>query len=289
MGKKIFKPPAMESIISEGHAGSAFFSSKTFIQRGLLVGGDCEDVYRSLICFDISSLPLFLIIIKSTLNLFLCADEFPKCNKKAIEILQIVSKWHQERVCWKKQPLTKDIPAVTSKITAPTGTFVTWNITPLVEEWYTGQAANLGVMLKMSKECDRSLVAFASGKLPDSQVWPYLEIDYISPCHKKGDETLDITLHVTTCDALRFTQPINTLMFNYSYLIINDGPNAALVRLEVSPDGSVWQPQTLLTKVIPGQLVTLIPDTIAKFSRLAYQSLVPGDKTTLTINIQGIS
>jgi len=147
-------------------------------------------------------------------------------------------------------------------------------------------------MLKMSDECADNLVWFASGRFCDSQVWPYLEINFMSSCQLcagEGHRVMDINFNVITADILRFTSPVNVLLFNYAYLIINNGPNAASVQLEVSPNGAVWRTQSNLTKVNPGQLVSLAPDTVAKFSRLGYRSCQPGKNTALTVYIQGIS
>lgn len=288
MGKKIFKPPSMESFISAEHEGHAFFSSKLFYNQGLLVGKDCEDLYRSLLQFDISSLPLFLTIVKSTLSLYLDMDACPAAEK-SVEAFQILSNWNQEKVCWEWQPQTACKPVAVTTIATPAGSLVTFDLTALAEEWYTGQAANFGVLLKMSDELADNLVAFASGRFRNSAIWPYLELDFASCCSGGGHTPLDITVNVTTADNINFTAALNTLLFNYTYLIINTGANPASIHLEVSPNSAAWQTQSELATITPGQLITLVPDTVAKFSRLGYQSAHPGKPTTLSVYVQGLS
>lgn len=286
MGKKFFKPPTMESIISADHARHSFSSSSKYNQKGLLMGKCGKDLYSSLLKFDLSSLPFTLAIVKSTLNLTLFTDEYP--TKKVVEALQILSRWQQEKVCWEERPLTSSSATAIAVIDSPPGTLISFDLTALVASWYTGQSANLGVLLKMSDECTDNLISCASGRFVDERVWPYLEVDFISPCSEGGHDAMDITHDVTPSIIPKFTSPVNTLLFNYTYLVKNNGLNAATVHLEVSPDGSVWQTQSEVAKINPGQLVTLVPDTIAKFSRLSYQLVQPGKNTALTVYIQGV-
>ena len=287
MGKKIVKPPARETSIAEDHP-KRIFSSKTICQNVLLAGRLCTNVWRALLQFDISSLPPFLTIINSTLNLHPFYNGFPK-RKKTIEAFQILSEWRQEKVCWEKQPLIGLTPVATNFI-RQTSPFIGLDLTVLVNEWYTGHSANFGILLKMADEFQNNLIGFASGKYYNSQFWPYLEVDFLKPTScGGGSEILDIALNLTAADTPRYTAPVNVLLFNYTYQVANIGTSAARVYLEVSPNGAAWQRQTEITTVAPGELVTLVPNNVTKFSRMYYQSLNSGQRTALTVYIQGIS
>lgn len=288
MGEKIVKPPVRETSIAAGHHDRTFYFSKTVCQNLLLVGRLCSNVWRALLQFDLSSLPPCLTIINSTLNLHPFCNGFPK-RKKAIEAFQILSEWRPEKVCWEKQPLISPTPPATNFI-RQTSPFIKLDLTVLVNEWYTGRSANFGILLKMADEFQNNLIGFASGKSYNSQFWPYLEVNFLEPTSCGGGyETLDITLNLTAANIPRYTAPVNILLFNYTYQVTNTGTSAARVYLEVSPNGAAWQRQTEIATVAPGELVTLVPNTVTKFSRMYYQSLISGQRTALSLYIQGIS
>lgn len=98
---------------------------------------------------------------------------------------------------------------------------------------------------------------------------------------------LDQSVTVGTLPAVQCTVPLNVLVFDYSYLVVNIGASPALATLQASPDGATWEIQSDTKTINPGTVVSFVPDVIAKFARLCYQSQPASPNTTLQIYIQG--
>jgi len=98
---------------------------------------------------------------------------------------------------------------------------------------------------------------------------------------------LDQSVNVATLPAVQCTLPVNVLVYDYTYLVVNLGANAALANLQASPDGATWEIQSATKTINPGTVVSFVPDVIAKFARLCYQSQPASPNTTLQIYTQG--
>ena len=284
---QIIKPPIMNTYISGSDIHKLMCSPPgRYGSRELLIGKKSAKTNRTLIQFDLSSLPLFLTITSSTLHIFLSCNEFP-CIEKSLGIFQILSKWAKKTHCT-KEPLIASAPLDVIRITNQNDIFVSLNITTLVQNWYTNQSANLGIMLKMLDESTNNLIGLCSRECEDSQFWPYLKVNIKDPAiSDKCCKAIDLTLYVVAKDNANYTRSLNILLFNYSYLIVNNGLYPALVYLQVSCDGTHWQTESAVKTIATGEMVSCVPDTITKYSRLCYQAQDMDQHTNLTIHIQG--
>lgn len=285
---QIIKPPIINTFISGSDIGKLMCSPPgRFGSRELLTGKSSSKTNRALIQFDLSSLPLFLTITSSTLHIFLSCNEFP-CMEKSLSVFQILSKWKKKKSHCTKEPIIASTPLDVITITNQNNVFISFNITTLVQNWYTNHSANLGIMLKMLDETTNNLIGLCSRECKDSEFWPYLEVSITD--QTSSDEcckSMDITLHVVAQDDANYTEPIDVLLFNYSYLIVNNGLYPALVYLQVSCDDIHWQTELSIKTVVPGETAACVPDIITKYSRLCYQSQNVSQNTELTIHIQG--
>lgn len=100
--------------------------------------------------------------------------------------------------------------------------------------------------------------------------------------------SLEELVTVLALSFIQFTSPIDVLVYDYSYLVVNIGVDPAVAYLQISPDGTNWETQSATTTISAGTLVSFIPDVIAKYARLAYQ-LQSGTFTSLQIYTQGRS
>ena len=281
---QIIKPPVMDTFISDR---DKCLPSCRYGRKELLVGKNSSNVNRALIQFDLSSLPLFLAITNSTLHIFLSRNDCPTTSK-CLGVFQILSKWTKKKANCTKQPLIASAPLSVTTITDQHDAFVSLNITSLVQNWYTNQSANLGVMLRMRDETTNNLIGLCSKEFRDSQFWPYLEVNIIDPVLlDKCPKPIDLTLHVVAKDNANYTRHLNVLLFNYTYLVVNNGIYPALVYLQVSCDGTHWQTQSAVKTIDHGEMVSCVPDTITKYARLCYQTQNINQHTELTIYIQG--
>lgn len=282
MGVKVVKPPKQDTFINIRKS-----SSKNSRRRLLLIGRNRDNLYKSFIKFDLSVLPPWLDIINGTLNMHLVENYFPSCLK-TITVHQILSEWNERTLSCKHQPLYNSTPVSSVTLTKQKDSLISFDLTSLIQMWYSGTEANLGIMLKMVNE-NMHKIAFLSKEYPNSKLWPYLEVSFLSPPNNCCAQPIELTIHATTDDQILSTAPINTLMFNYTYIIVNTGSAPAVAYLQSSPDSSHWGSESAVTTINPGQTANLVPDFIAKYSRLCYQSADAIKNTTLIIHIQGRS
>lgn len=102
------------------------------------------------------------------------------------------------------------------------------------------------------------------------------------------------TQTITTQNTINYTEKLNIFIYDYSYLVVNVGSNAAVAYLEISPDGTNWETQSAI-KTIPVNLpspatqhtVSFVSSIIAKYARLACKSAQVDSPTTLDVYIQG--
>lgn len=282
MGVKFFKPPIMDTTIVNSLVNRPQYGKDT------LLTGKKKCIYESLVQFDMSSLPFFLTILSGSLHLYINENLFSRVVK-TINVHQILFPWDEKHVVF-SEPVINQTPAASTSITDAVNLFLSFDITPLVIDWYTGKEANFGVLLKLRNEITANLIGFRSKDFDNSQFWPFLEVAYLDPtpsaencCH----QTLDVDFSVITYDIAQTTASLYIQIFNYTYFVINTGVYSATVYLEISPDNIHWQTQSALQPILPGKMISLVPDTIGKYARLTYQSTIPGQSTALEIHIRG--
>lgn len=298
MNLKIIKPPIQNACIAhkpKSYSNCLNYESPSYhagdyysIGQTLLIG-KYDSVYRALIQFDLSSLPFFLNITSGTLGLFLSKNETPLENTM-IDIYPILSPWCEENVSWGNQPLITDMPI--ANIIVPNSILgcTTANITTLIQQWHNGETANLGLLLKAHDETQVNVIGVHSKEYPNSSNWPFLQIDYLHsacPSPPVVPLTMNKKISITAIPTLQWTAEQDVLLFNYSYLIINIGDFPAQACLEISADNIHWERQSEIHLIEPEQQITFVPNTIAHFARLSYQTLEPTATTLLSVYIQG--
>ena len=133
----------------------------------------------------------------------------------------------------------------------------------------------------------RTLQALLAPSVTDSiQVDPVTSKDFRSLLRATLDQP---PITVSTLPGAQCTAALNILVYDYTYLVVNNGANAAVAYLQASPDGTTWETQSATTTINPGTVVSFVPNVIAKYSRLCYQSQPSTPNTTITIYIQGRS
>lgn len=283
MGVKIIKPPSMATTATTSIQGRHLCDKYT-----LLVGRD-KHVFQSLLSFDITSLPPLQTIVNGTLTLYLFENLFPEWEK-TVAVHQIISPWKENRVNLKELML-QPAPVCRASISG-NNRFIRFDITPLVHNWYTGVAANLGIILKPGNNdsCHFDILGFCSRNCCNSQCWPSLEVSFLnSDSVQSSCQTLDFDSTVITGSIANTAATLNIQRYNYTYFVINTGQNSAVIALQVSPDGINWITEGALQTISPGEIVPLVPNIIAKFARLIFQSADVQQSTSLAIRVRGFS
>lgn len=292
MIQKILKPPMLDAHICSDDNNTHFLCPKS---SSILTTGTTfkKAKYRTLLQFDLSTIPFFANITSGTLNVFV--TEKSPGTTGSLGIFQVLSEWDPKAVTWNNQPLISPTPIDTFNINSRVDTLLTFNILPLLQDWFTNRSANFGIMLKfMDESCCNSL-GIPGKNYHDSRFWPYLELNILNtPDHVPQDRgalpraTLDQSQTVVTEDVADcYSFPISMLTYDYTYLVANIGANGAVAKLQISPDNTYWEEQSAITTIDPGTVVSFVPDVIAKYARLCYESQIPLHPTTLIIYLQG--
>jgi|GEM_PF-995856 len=290
MLQKVIKAPMIEALVC--NTDTPDYSPQNG-NNMLLVGTKFESNYRAFMQFDLSSLPFFSVIRSGTLHLFVARNDFP-ASASSLGIFQIRSHWEPQTLTWNEQPLVSSSPVDSFEVNYQAATFLTFNVTSLLQDWFSNPSANLGLMVKFMNESSCNFLTIPGYKYPDCHFWPYLELNILDQAPLENHRMLcaiplEQFVTVSTQPFIQFTLPANVLVYDYSYLVVNIGRSVARAYLQISPDGATWEDQSDTKVINPGTIVSFVPDVIAKYARLAYQSEPASPNTTLQIYIQGRS
>ncbi len=133
---------------------------------------------RSLIYFDISSIPENATINSATLELY--ATAVPS-SSQLLDIYRITQSWTENGVNWSNQP-TYTTPIVQIDGGTSAGWKI-WNVKSIVESWHNGSYTNYGFLLKCNVENSNQtrLYQFATKENSTQSYRPILRINYTVP------------------------------------------------------------------------------------------------------------
>ncbi|MBB6215877.1 YVTN family beta-propeller protein [Anaerosolibacter carboniphilus] len=116
-------------------------------QEDLFVGRTAvpNDVFRSLLKFDISVIPPEVTITKATLRLFFFQKDVP--GVQPLSVQRLTSNFSQNTVTWNTQPATGGTIYETNLTEDNLNNFIYLDVTGLAEDWFSGSIANNGLLL----------------------------------------------------------------------------------------------------------------------------------------------
>lgn len=172
--------PTDDVYISEWYADQNFGSSVAlFVGRFMQPG----DLYRSLLRFDLSTIPLTSTIISAQLNLTMFRNEVVS-GIQYIGVYHLLNNWSQREATWNNQPpfsITPFCPVWDGAIgvtpSTPPGR-VSIDITNVVTGWFNGSIPNSGLVLA-GNEAVNDLVGFWSTNYQYNIAWPTLTVTFI--------------------------------------------------------------------------------------------------------------
>ncbi|EAX46959.1 hypothetical protein TcarDRAFT_0704 [Thermosinus carboxydivorans Nor1] len=278
MGEKTFKNPIKNATAVNGRV----LRHEPF--KGVTLLGHAIREYNTLVQFDIASLPPLITIVRSLFNVYLLRKKCANANiKKTISVYQIISPWRRG-----SPVLTNNSPIDSVTVYDTDNVLLSFNVTPLVVDWYMGKTANCGLLLKLENDVSSCLLSLNSKKTHNPQLRPNLQISFLDPLPPENfSHLLDFDANVITSDTIQTTVALSIQRFNYSCFIINTGASSATVSLQISPDGVYWLTDGADRNVLPGEIITIVPSFITRFARLAYHSATPGKSTSLAIRVRG--
>jgi len=136
---------------------------------------------RGYLQLDLSSLPADAVILSADLKLYqyftFGTQDF------IIGIHRITDNWDENTITWNNQPDYHPMSESTSFITVAEITWLSWDITSLLQGWLDGNITNYGVVLKDSDEAlgDTYIMCYSSDYPDDPTLRPKVEITYLTP------------------------------------------------------------------------------------------------------------
>ena len=141
---------------------------------------------RSLIQFDLSSIPVTAAIQNATLSLFWApgSDEgkhygFFGSNSAWLE--RITANWTESTVTWNTQPTTSTLHRVAlAGSSSATQNYTNINVTQLLKDMVANPSVSFGFMLKLQNESPFKKLVFASSDHGTAAIRPMLVVTYTS-------------------------------------------------------------------------------------------------------------
>lgn len=253
------------------------YSSSPTIYVGRFSGGN----YRSILQFNISSIPINYSINSATLSLYIVRNDVPALAKQ-LYAYRILQNYDINTVTYNTQPTVYPIADGSTTITNQISTVISINVTSAVINWYNGSSKNYGLLLQ-DDETQPSLVGFTSASYPLNNFIPVLIVNTT-----KGTITIYPSEIINTANTVIGSTTIPLGTNSGTFAIQNTGvSNKGYVTLQFSNDGTTWiddlSPVMNLPSLEPGQSIILNTRGHMAFVRAAVQSVTNGQSAQLTI------
>ena len=100
-----------------------------------------------------------------------------------IGLHQITESWEENKITWNNQPDYLPSPESTITVSVGATTWLSWDITSLLQGWLDGSIVNYGVVLKDTDEPlgDTFIRCYSSDYITNPSLYPKLEIIYYVP------------------------------------------------------------------------------------------------------------
>lgn len=142
-------------------------------------------VARSLIDFDLSSIPAGSTITNATLSLYCntsSAYTQLQSGTNASYLERVTSSWNENTVTWNSQPTTTSLNRVSlATSTSTMENYTNINVTQLIADIQANPSSGFGLMLKLQTESNYKAMIFASSDHVDPLKRPTLQITYLTP------------------------------------------------------------------------------------------------------------
>ncbi|MBN1971798.1 MAG: DNRLRE domain-containing protein [Candidatus Delongbacteria bacterium] len=131
--------------------------------------------------FDVSSIPTDAVIVHADLKLY----QYQTIGTEGfiIGLHQVNESWEESVITWNNQPDYLPSPESIVTITVGATTWLSWDITALLQGWVDGSISNYGILLKDTDEPlgDTFIRCYTSDYTTNPTQCPKLEITYYVP------------------------------------------------------------------------------------------------------------
>jgi hypothetical protein len=146
----------------------------------LKVKAESGKVKRTLVAFDVSSIPAGSTVTSATLTLCLSAVPGAGSQGRTEELRLVTSSWTEMGVIWNTQPTVSS--TVTDTITVPAAALdVSFTVTADIQSWVDGTANNGWRLGDAAEGASSGDVKYHSRESTDSDARPRLAVTYTPP------------------------------------------------------------------------------------------------------------
>ena len=138
-------------------------------------------VYRSLVKFDLSSIPAGANVTSATLDLYYsdATGSAGQAGANAAELKRITAPWTESAVTWSNQPAVTDDNMVSlPQTTSASQDYLGIDVQAMVQDMVDNPATAHGFLLKLETESGMASMKFASSDYPEAAQRPRLVVTY---------------------------------------------------------------------------------------------------------------
>jgi hypothetical protein len=156
-------------------------------------------VIRSLIQFDLSSIPLAAVITDARLSLynnptssFFFGQHSSLSGSNESVLQRITAPWDEFSVTWNNQPPTTMLnEVILPQSTSAHEDYLNIDVTTQVNDMFLNPSSNFGFMIRLQTELYYRSMIFASSDNADASLHPKLEITYLLHASTSLDENMN--------------------------------------------------------------------------------------------------
>lgn len=241
--------PSDDTFIASAYP-TTVFGSYHFLYMGVYVFP--ADSYRTLVKFDLSSIPQGVNITEATLNLYIFRKDVP--GPEILSVFLNQSNFSQNTVTYLNAPAITPTGITATVTDADLNHFISIDITQLAQQWRANPATNYGITI-IGPENTYSLIGSYSTNFTDSSLYPFLQVTYQDSCNCTSDMINEVT---QSGDYV--INESNTILLNQRVLgtfsVENTGFTDGLAVLQILNGSSIWVDEKS-AEVSPGQTKVL--------------------------------
>jgi len=168
----------------ENYSNTNWSSYKGFAAAAWTAGG-IQTTARSLLKFDLKSIPAQKRIRRATLSLYSVSLPYIGEGHSSLSgpndfiINRVISEWDEKKVTWNTQPrVTREGEIILPPSGSPDQDYTNIDVTELVQFMINNPSKNYGIMIRLLNESYYRSVVFGSSDYPNPEKRPKLVIEF---------------------------------------------------------------------------------------------------------------
>jgi hypothetical protein len=171
--------PSDDAYIAEYYGNGNFGKDENLYTGNFM---QAHDVYRSLLKFDLSAIPIGSTITSATLKLYVIKKDNAALPNQMIAAYQNINDFSETTVTWNNAPRvdqTVAYPGILPDTIPDAGHYIDIDVLDLVKSWFDKSKANYGItVVARYEDTINSIIRYKSKEYSDNNKKPVLEINY---------------------------------------------------------------------------------------------------------------